>query len=50
VKIKGLIFTVIITTIVIVIIKNKKEETCTMIDVAIPADRNGEEDAWTIAT
>ena len=23
-----------------VIIKNKKEKTCTMIDVAIPADRN----------
>jgi len=23
-----------------IIIKNKKEETCTMIDVAIPADRN----------
>jgi len=23
-----------------IIIKNKKEKTCTMIDVAIPADRN----------
>jgi predicted Holliday junction resolvase-like endonuclease len=23
-----------------IIIKNKKEETCTLIDVAIPADRN----------
>jgi hypothetical protein len=24
-----------------IIIKNKKEKTCTLIDVAIPADRNG---------
>jgi hypothetical protein len=24
----------------VIIIKNKKEETCTLIDVAIPADRN----------
>ena len=26
--------------IIIIIIKNKKDKTCTMIDVAIPADRN----------
>jgi hypothetical protein len=26
--------------IIIIIIKNKKEKTCTLIDVAIPADRN----------
>jgi len=24
-----------------IVIKNKKEKTCTLIDVAIPADRNG---------
>jgi ACT domain-containing protein len=29
-----------IIIIIIIIIKNKKEETCTPIDVAIPADRN----------
>jgi len=40
-------FTLIIIIIIIiitnrpdVIIKNKKEKTCTLIDVAIPADRN----------
>jgi CO dehydrogenase/acetyl-CoA synthase beta subunit len=26
--------------IIIIILKNKKEKTCTLIDVAIPADRN----------
>jgi len=50
VKLRGLIFAIIITTIIILVIKNKKEKTCTMLDVAINADRNGEEDAWTYAT
>ena len=31
---------IIITNRPDVIIKNKKEKTCTLIDVAIPADRN----------
>jgi hypothetical protein len=31
---------IIIMIIIIIIIKNKKEKTCTLIDVAIPADRN----------
>ena len=31
---------IIIIIIIIIVIKNKKEKTCTLIDVAIPADRN----------
>jgi len=31
---------IIIIIIITIIIKNKKEKTCTLIDVAIPADRN----------
>ena len=30
--------------------KKYKGKRCTMIDAAIPADRNGQEDAWKITT